>query len=48
MIDSLAHRGKGLREPQGVAQVPPEELRLAINAHQAARPEGRLHHLPSH
>lgn len=38
--------GRGLREPQGVAQALPEGLRLAVNAHQTAGPEGPLHHAP--
>lgn len=38
--------GRGLREPQGVAQALPEGLRLAVNAHQAAGPEGPLYHAP--
>ena len=46
VIDGLVHRGRGLREPRWVAQVHPEELRLAVNARQAAGPEDPLHHAP--
>ena len=46
VIDGLVHRGRGLREPRWGAQVLPEELRLAVNALQAAGPEDPLHHSP--